>query len=173
MDRRLRVTGTIAWPVGGALALAAIFALGSVLELGPFRPEELSRGELIVRADQICAEANDAFADQQEKPPQTPEQAAELTDHLVGIAEDESEEIADLERPPEIEAELIAYLEARRVGIELLKEGRAAAEEGDAAAYESAQAALDRTQPERWRIAREIGFSECSRPLGREPISGA
>lgn len=170
---RLRVTGTVAWPVGGALALAAIFALGAAFDLGPFRPDELSRGEMIVRADQICAEANDAFADQQEEPPQTPEEAAELTDHLVGIAEDESEEIADLERPPEMEAELAAYLEARREGIDLLKEGRAAAEEGDAAAYEAAQAELDRTQPERWQLAREIGFSECSRPLGRDPISGA
>ena len=172
MDRRPLIEAAV-WPVGAALALAAIFVLGAMLDLGPYRAEELSRGELIVRADQICAEANDAFADQQEKPPQTPEEAAELTDHLVGIAEDESEEIAELERPPEVEAELTAYLEARRIGIELLKEGRAAAEDADADAYEAAQAELDRTQPERWRIAREIGFSECSRPLGRDPLSGA
>ena len=153
------------------LVLGGIFLAGAAFDLGPFKPRELSRGEMIVRADQICAEANVAFEEVQSKPPQTPEQAAELTDHLVGIAEDESKHIAELERPPEMNAELEAYLDARRSGIELLKDGRSAAEDSNADGYVQAQAELARTQPERWRIARAIGFSECSRPLERS--SGA
>ena len=147
------------------LVLGGLFLAGAAFDLGPFKAEELSRGELIVRADQICAEANDAFEEQQAKPPQTPEQAAELTDHLVGIAEDESKQIAELERPPEMDAELDAYLKAREGGIELLKQGRDAADDGDAGTYIEAQSEIERTQPERRTLARQIGFSECSRPL--------
>jgi hypothetical protein len=147
------------------VALALIFGLGAIFGLGPFNEEgELSRGQLIVRADAICAEANDAFAEQQAKQPQTPDQAAELTGHLVGIAEDEADRIAQLDGSPELDAELGAYLKARERGVELLKQGRTAAEDEDADGYEAAQAELERTQPERWHLAREIGFSECSRP---------
>ena len=154
------------------LVLGLLFLLGAALDLGPFRTDEVSRGELIVRADQICAEANQAFIEQQEKPPQTREQAAELTDNLIGIAEDESKEIAELEVPAEVDAEIAAYLESRERGIDLLRDGREAAEEGNSGAYEQAQIELDRTQPERRAMAREIGFSECSRPLASD-ASGA
>jgi hypothetical protein len=155
-----------------ALVLGGLFLLGAAFDLGPFRTEEVSRGELIVRADQICAEANRVFAEQQEKPPQTPEQATELTDNLIGIAEDESKRIAELQGPADVDAEIAAYLEARERGIDLLREGREAAEEGNSDAYEQAQLELERTQPERRAMAREIGFSECSRPLASE-ASGA
>lgn len=154
------------------LVLGGLFAFGAALDLGPFKTEEVTRGELIVRADQICAEANRAFADQQAKPPQTPEQAAELTDHLIGIAEDESKRIAELEGPEDVNVQIAAYLEAREGGIELMKEGRTAAEEGDSEAYEQAQTELERTQPERRQMAREIGFSECSLLLESEASGG-
>ena len=152
-------------------ALGALFAAGAAFDLGPFAPEELSRGELIVRADQICEEANRAFEDQQSKPPQTPDQAAELTDHLVGIAEDESKQLAELEHPAEVDAQLEAYLKARDRGIEILKQGHDAADDGNADAYIQAQAELADTQRERRKLARAIGFSQCSRPL--PGVSGA
>ena len=135
------------------LVLGVLFLLGAALDLGPFRTDEVSRGELIVRADQICAEANRAFIDQQEKPPQTREQAAELTDNLIGIAEDESERIAELEGPADVDAQIAAYLEAREGGIDLLREGREAAEEGNSDAYEQAQKSSTAPSPSdgRWR----------------------
>ena len=145
--------------------LLAVLALGALLDQGPFREKEVSRSELIARADQLCLEAHTAFVRLQQTPPQTAEQAAELTDGLIGIAEDELARIAELDVPAELEQPVEAYLRAREDGIEALRAGRAAAEDDDASAYEQAQEDLQRTQAERSRLAREAGFYQCSRPL--------
>jgi signal transduction histidine kinase len=165
MEEAPRRTGALAPVLAGLIVTASLFVFGALFDLGPFREDELSRGELIVRADQICLEAHRAFADQQRRPPGTAEEAAELTDHLIGIASDEAERIAELLGPPEVDAQVAAYLSARERGIEALRAGKAAAEDGDSTAYERAQAELAASQRERQRLAREIGFSECSRSL--------
>ena len=47
-----------------------------------------------------------------------------------------------------------------------LRAGRQAAEDRDAKAYADSQAELAASQRDRQRIARQIGFAVCSRPLG-------
>ncbi|MFI5121614.1 MAG: hypothetical protein ACHQJ5_01845 [Vicinamibacteria bacterium] len=159
--------GKLGWIAGGvALAVVVVaLALAILLDQGPFSEPELSRGELIARGDEICRKAHEAFAELQKKPPQTAGQATDLTGKLVDIASDELDEIGSLKGPPEFDAEIERYLTARERGIEALRRGRDAAEAGDNDAYVVAQAELADSQLERQRIARRIGFAQCSRPL--------
>ena len=157
--------GKLGWIAGGVGAVVALALLAIVFDLGPFTETELTRGELIARGDEICREAHEAFVDLQAKPPQTPGQAAELTGKLVDIATDELEQIRSLEGPGDFDAEIERYLAARERGIEALEDGHEAAEAHDTDAYAAAQAELADSQLERRRIARLIGFAECSRPI--------
>jgi hypothetical protein len=148
------------------LALVGILvALAALLDAGPFEDEELSRAELIARGDEICERAHDAFADLQAEQPRTAREAEELTDRLVGIAEDELDQVGDLDGPDRLDEALDSYLEAREDGIAALRAGRDAAESDDAEGYRAAQAEVESAQAERRELARRVGFEECSRPL--------
>jgi hypothetical protein len=152
-----------------AIAIAAlvgvIVALAALLDLGPFADEELSRAELIAAGDEICERAHEAFVELQDDQPRTAREAHDLTDQLVGIAEDERDEVADLDGPDDVDELVDRYLEARDEGIDALRAGRDAADDDDADAYSRAQAELASAQDERRRLARRVGFRECSRPL--------
>jgi hypothetical protein len=164
-----------AWSVGvkvglafGIVAvLAIVFSLGAVLHLGPFAREELTRGELLAQGDEICRKAHAAFDQLQEKQPQTPDQAEALTGQLIDIAEDERDRLASLNGPDEFNDEIQTYLEARDLGIEVLKRGRQAAASGRADIYAEVQEELADTQRQRIQIARQVGFAECSRKIGK------
>ncbi len=152
--------------------VAALFGTGWLLGLGPFADEELSRGELIARADQVCHVAREAFEELQTTPPQSSDQAAQLSERLIGIAEDENAEIAQLDGPDDLEPQVAAYLAARERAIELMRKGHEAAADDDPDRYERMQAAVADSQPKRARLAREIGFGACSEPLhGPDPKS--
>lgn len=153
-----------AW-VLGALVIAVLVALAALLDLGPFADEELTRAEYIARADQICAGAHDEFRDLQRGHPETASEAEALTDELVDVAEGELDDVAELNGPDELDDAVDRYLEAREAGLELLRAGLDAASDQDAFAYERAQARLASTQDGRERLAREVGFDECSRPI--------
>jgi hypothetical protein len=153
--------------VGLAAVLVLVFALGAVLHLGPFEREELSRGQLLAQGDEICRRAHAAFEELQAKQPQTPDQAEALTSQLLGIAEDERDRIAALNGPPDFDDEIATYLKARDLGIEALRAGREAAQSGSATDYEEAQDELAETQRQRIQIARQVGFAECSRKVGK------
>ena len=153
------------WAAVTAAAVAAVFVAGATLDRGPFAEEELSRAALIARADQVCYVAHAAYVELQSDPPRSLEEAADLTASLLEIAEDEQARIEELDAPPELEAQLEDYLAARADGIEIMERGLAAARGGDEAAYVGAQRELERTQEERFRAAREIGFAQCSRPI--------
>ncbi|MGH2950472.1 MAG: hypothetical protein ACRDKX_00305 [Solirubrobacterales bacterium] len=154
---------------GMAIAVAALIgllvALAALLDLGPFADDELSRAELIARGDEVCERAHAAFEELQDQPPQTAREAQDLTDRLVGIAEDELEEVGDLDGPDDLDELVDGYLQAREEGIDALRAGRDAADDDDARAYAEAQADVAAAQDRRRRLAREIGFRECSRPL--------
>jgi hypothetical protein len=159
----------VVWALAAAGAIAVVVVLAILLDVGPLAEEELSRGELISRGDEICEEAHEAFAELQTDPPRTGREAADLTDQLTGIAEDERDELSELDGPDDLDAAVQDYLSVRDRGIEALRRGHEAAEDGDASAYARQQAELADSQLERRRLAREIGFRECSRPLaGRE-----
>ena len=153
-----------------AALLGLLLALAALLDLGPFADDELTVEEFIAQGDQICGDAHDEFLDLQERTPRTPSDAAELTEALIEVAEEERGAIADLKEPESLSAQVERYLEARDRGIEILRDGVAAAEDADAEAYEALQAKLASTQREpRYAIAEEIGFEECSKPLTGAP----
>lgn len=153
------------WALGGAGIIAALLALAAIFGWWPFGGS-LSRAELIAEGDAICARAHEAFEELQSEPPRTSREATELTEQLIGIAEDEHDEIDSLDPPAELEQPLDRYLEVRERGIELLRQGLAAAEAAESHPYEVAQAELAATQrAPRRRLARRIGFEECSKPL--------
>ena len=163
---------------GLALAIAALLgvlvALAALLDLGPFSDDELTVEQFIAQGDEICREAHSEFLDLQDSPPRTPSDAAELTGGLIEVAEEERDAISDLREPESLSNEVARYLEARDRGIEVLRDGLAAAEDADAAAYEELQARLASTQLDpRYEIAGDIGFKECSKPLlGRAELEG-
>jgi hypothetical protein len=155
---------------GLALAIAALLgvlvAVAALLDVGPFADEDLTAEEFIAQGDEICGRAHDEFLELQDKPPRTPSDAAELTGGLIDVAQEERDAIADLNAPEELSDQVDRYLEARDRGIDLLHDGRDAAEDADPAAYERFQAEVAATQVDpRFEIAREIGFSDCSKPL--------
>lgn len=148
------------------LALVGVLAgVAALADIWPFDDPELSRAELVARGDAVCERAREAFEGLQREPPRAAAQAAELTDRLVGIAEDEQEELESLNGPPDVQAALDRYLDAREEGLDALRAGRAAAEDRDAEAYAEARDELAAGQAERRRLAQEVGFSACSRRL--------
>jgi hypothetical protein len=151
------------WALGGAV-VAVVAAAVAIAALRPFGGE-LTRAELVAQGDEICAQARNDFEALQRQPPRTAREAADLTRRLIGVAEDELDAIDDLDHPADLDSEIDRYLAARGEGIELLRDGAVAAEAGDQRRYEAAQAELDAGQRFRRRLAREIGFRECSRPI--------
>ena len=77
--------------------------------------------------------------------------------------EDELAELESLQALEEREQAFDDYLAARREAIDLLEEGRDAAEENDPEGYADAQAEVAAGQVERAELAREAGLSDCSR----------
>jgi hypothetical protein len=160
------------WIALGALGAATLVVIAIVADLGPFADEELSEAEFLSRGDEICREAHDEFEDLQGRTPNTASEAADLTGNLMEISEGELDEIRDLNVPAPLERSLDRYLEAREQGIEQLRKGLDAAEDGDAFAYADAQAKVAAGQVRRLKLAKQVGFSECSRVLfGREQLA--
>jgi hypothetical protein len=163
------ISGQAGVTVAVAGLLGVLLALMALLDIGPCAEEELTRAEFLAQGDEICARAHDEFLELQARAPLTPSDAAELTGGLIEVAEEERDAIGDLSEPEELREPVDRYLEARDRGIELLREGQAAAEDADPAAYEELQAELASGQRDpRYRLAREIGFEECSKPLAPE-----
>jgi hypothetical protein len=157
----------------GALALlAAIVALAAVLGLGPFGDDgdsTLSKSQFTAKGDQVCKAAHDKFVELQKTPPNSAEGAAALTQNLIEISENELSQIRALDAPPEVQPALDRYLQAREQGIAELKKGLEAAQDKNARAYADAQAKIAAGQVQRLKLARAVGFSECS----RVPVQGA
>ena len=150
-----------------AVILGLLLALVVLLDLGPFADDALTAEEFISQGDEICREAHEEFLDLQDSTPRTPSDAAELTGALIEVAEEERDAISDLREPASLSDQVDEYLAARDKGIEILREGQEAADDADAQAYEELQAKLAATQLDpRYEIAGDIGFKECSKPLG-------
>jgi hypothetical protein len=151
------------WILAGLGAVVVMVAL--FLLLDPFGDEELSRAEFLAQGDEICTQAHEAFTDLQDQTPATAREAVDLTEQLINIAEDERDEIGDLNGPSDLDDKVDAYLSAREDGIELLHRGLDAAEDNDGQAYAASQAKVAAQQIERLQLALAVGFRECSRPL--------
>jgi hypothetical protein len=160
------------WIAIAALGVAALVAIAIVADLGPFADEELSEAEFLARGDEVCREAHEEFEDLQAQNPNTASEAAGLTGSLIEISEGELDQIRDLNAPASVERPLDRYLGSREDGIEQLQKGLEAAEDGDAFAYADAQAKVAAEQVHRLKLAKQVGFTECSRVLfGREQLA--
>ena len=167
-DDRSGLRGPAAAVLGALALLAAIVALAAVFGAGPFGGDDggattLTKAQFTAKADQVCKEAHDKFVELQKSPPNSAEGAVTLTQNLVGISEDELSRIRALGPPPEVQPALDRYLQAREQGIAELKKGLEAAQDRNAQAYAQAQAKIAAGQVKRLRLARAVGFSECSR----------
>ena len=125
--------------------------------------EQVDAEELIKRGDEICAEGRKRFDEVLAQAPANAAGAAEQTDELVTIATGELNELRNIRPPDELRERYDRYLEARGRALELLEQGRDAAEDKDADAYGQAQAKAAAEQPERLKLARAVGFKQCSK----------
>jgi regulator of protease activity HflC (stomatin/prohibitin superfamily) len=108
----------------------------------------------------------------QSEPPTDREDSIRFAEELIAVFEDELAELESLQPPEEREQAFDDYLAARREAIDLLEEGRDAAEENDPEGYADAQAEVAAGQVERAELAREAGLSDCSRIAGGVPPPG-
>ena len=125
--------------------------------------EQLSTEELVSRGDAICKQGQERFVEIQEEPPANATEAGEQASELVEVASDELDELRNLRPPDEQREAYDAYLEARDTALELLEQGRDAAEDQDAEGYAEAQAKATADQPERLKLAQAVGFQTCSK----------
>lgn len=147
-----------------SLSCAAALAL-LVLAAGCGGDDPLSEDELVSRGDELCSEGQDRFAEIQAEPPENASAAADQTQELIEVAEDEVASLRDFEASDdEVQGALDSYVESREGAIELLEEGRDAAERQDGGAYGEAQSEVAASAGERLRLAREVGFEVCSEP---------
>lgn len=143
------------------LAASVLLVAGCGSDSGP-----LSREQLVEEANGICREQTERFQQIQAIPPANAHDAVGQTGKLIAVSEDSLQRFEELDAPEEDEARLEDYVDARRGALELLRQGRDAAERQDRRAYSAAlDRALDQTRRRRM-LARGLGFTECA---GREP----
>lgn len=160
------------WIAFAALGVAALVVIAMVADWGPLADEELSEAEFLARGDEICREAHEEFEDLQGRSPNTAPEAADLTGNLIETSEGELEGIRDLNTPASLAKPLSRYVDAREKGIDQLQKGLDAAEDRDAFAYADAQANVAAEQLHRLKLAKQVGFNECSRVLfGRQQLA--
>ena len=147
-------------------AVAVAICAAALAGCGPFGgDDELTEEEFLAEGDAICEQGREQYLELQQDPPRSATEATELTRALVEITQGEIDELSALDGPIDSEDALEEYLAGREAGLEVLREGLAAAEEQDAQGYAESQAKIARGQVDRARLADAVGFSECSRPL--------
>ena len=153
MDRRLKVAPVIL----ATLALAGCGGTNIELDLsasaGSGYPEA---------ADGICVEVGKRFAEAQGESPKSFEQAADLMSALVELARQGEEAMAQVDPPPEAEADFQRYLDARAEAVDQLERGLEAAQAGDGSAYEKAREEAIDGAAERKRLAESAGLRRCA-----------
>lgn len=134
-----------------ALAALALAACGG----------DLSAEELAEKADEICREGQQDFADIQSSTPANAAEAADQTEALLQVAERQRSELSDLDAPTDIEAEWSRYLDARSAGIATMRRGLRAARTGDRSGALKALERAAKQAGERRKLARAAGLEVC------------
>ncbi len=124
----------------------------------------LTRAEFVAKGDDICRQAAERYGQLQQEPPTTSAGAADQTRKLIAITGDELAQIKALSPPAELTAALDRYLGARERGVAILKQELKAAQSNDPGAFAAARATMAAGQVARLRLARAVGFEDCSRP---------
>jgi hypothetical protein len=151
------------------LLAAVALAVAALANVGPFDDEGgggLTRAEFVNQGNAICEQGDQQFAELHKSPPRTPQAAAALTAKVIQLSTQELSSLEALQAPASAKPAFERYLAARRDVIATLHKGETAAQNEDAAGYAQAQAEVAGGQVKRARLAREVGFTQCSRPFG-------
>ncbi len=155
-----RRTSWLSVPSKAAVLTAAVVAASGCGD----GSQRLSREELIARGDALCREAEHSFARIQAQPPRSAKEAADQTGELIDVSKDEVDGLRRLDPPDDLKPALERYIAARRAVIDVFERGRDAADNQDARAYRAAQKQVKSGEAARYRLARAVGFADCSRP---------
>jgi serine/threonine protein kinase len=129
-------------------------------------PQRLSTSALVTAADESCLRARTTYegvraefggTKEVEEVPSVP-----FAERLVGISSQQVKDLEKLVPPKSKEGEFDEYLRSRRRVAGWDRDALAAAKEGNEGAYQSAYELRTETEPERERLADEIGFKVCS-----------
>jgi hypothetical protein len=142
------------------LLIIAVSALAAGCGGGP---QAVSSAELVQRGDEICGHARAQFAKVQAGAPANASEAADQTQQLIGVTDDELASLRDLEPPDEQRAAYNRYLEAFQRAVDLFKQGKDAADNQNGDGYATAQAAVAAGAKKRQQLAQALGFKECSK----------
>jgi hypothetical protein len=120
----------------------------------------LTQAELVAKADAVCKQSKadiDAIQD-----PTDIAGLATAIDAQLKIIEDAMNELKELNPPENLASDYEAWLAALDAKLEVTKEARDAAETGVTAEVEKAIEKLDIDTSEEEKLAKKIGFKECS-----------
>ena len=144
-------------PLAGLLILLCAIAAGCGEDA-----EQLNATELVSRGDRICARAQQRFTEIQNEPASNSLEVTEQTEELLDVATDEVNELRNLRPPDELREAYDSYLQAASRVVELLEQGRDAAEDRDGKAFLEAREEANAEQAERAQLAQAVGFQICA-----------
>ena len=140
-----------------ALILLAVIAAGCGEDA-----EQLTATALISRGDRICEQAQKRFDEIQSGPASNSAEVAEQTEELLDVATDEVNELRNLRPPDELREAYDSYLQAASRIVELLEQGRDAAEDRDGKGFLEAREEANAEAAERAQLAQAVGFQTCA-----------
>jgi serine/threonine protein kinase len=128
-------------------------------------PERLSSAQLTTQANAVCARAKATFKKTAKEFPEAKREEffdVEYSEALVGISKRAVSELQSLVPPLKEEETYRRYLEVQKRIKTYDKEALEASEAEDNEAYLEARQKRDLANPERWDLAAQMGFDECS-----------
>jgi hypothetical protein len=150
-----------------------VVSLAAIVGCGDSSEEQVDAAELVQRGDEICRADQERFAAIQKEPPANASQAADQTDEVIDSSTEAIDDLRDLKPPSELSHKYEAYLTAREDALDLIEEGRDALDNEDTDAYGAAQTKLSDGAEGRAKLARAIGFKDCSNPQSASSITGS
>jgi hypothetical protein len=125
------------------------------------KPQTLSKPELIRKGDEICEESREKFLRYRDPEAEVVPDVA-YSRVLVGISTNAVDQFEALAPPPALEPVFDRYVASQREVRGWDRDALAAAEAEDATAYVEARETRNDTEPDRKRMAEEIGLHVCS-----------
>jgi hypothetical protein len=127
------------------------------------KPKSLTRAQLIAEGDAICTDSQETYKSYR---PQFPngenEPNVAYSRLLMGISSKAVRRFGALTPPPALAGPYARYVAAQEEVKQWDRDALRAAEAGDESAYLQARRERDETEPERQRLAEEVGFHVCS-----------
>ena len=125
------------------------------------KPATLTQAELIEKMDEICAASQETYGSVRSKAlEESPD--VEYSATLSGISTRAVDRLRQLVPPPGLAEKYRRYLESQERVKTYDRQALQAAEAGDAEAYLAARERRDDEQPQRHRLARDLGLETCS-----------